>query len=77
MFCDFENRFKIFLAKSHHRYSNFFTKTENIEFHLQKYFYCAEILYGARHLNCGRKIDKINKKSTKEKNPMPRIEPKS
>ncbi len=85
MFCDFENRFKISLAKSHHKYSKlnesmlkrFFCKTGNIEFHLQKIFYGAEILYGPRHPNCGWKIDKINKKSIKEKNPMPRIEPRS
>jgi hypothetical protein len=85
MFCDFENRYKTFLAKSHHKYSKlnefmlkrFFSKTENIEFLLQKKFYDAEILYGARHFNCGWKIDKINKKIIKEKNPMPRIEPRS
>jgi hypothetical protein len=39
-----------------------FFLTENTEFLLQKKFYHAEILYGARHLNCGWKIDKINKK---------------
>jgi hypothetical protein len=68
MFCDFENRFKISLAKSLHKYSKlnesmlkrFFSKTENIEFLLQKKFYDAEILYVPRHLNCGWKIDKIN-----------------
>jgi hypothetical protein len=41
---------------------SFIHSTENIEFLLQKKFYGAEILYGPRHLNCGGKIDKINKK---------------
>ncbi len=82
MFCDFENRFKISLAKSHPEYSKLngfyaetvFSKTENIEFLLQKKIM---VLKFCRHLNCGRKTDKINKKSIKEKNPMPRIEPRS
>jgi hypothetical protein len=50
MFCDFENRLKFFLAKSHHKYSKlnesmlkrFFSKTENIKFLLQKKIYDAE-----------------------------------
>ncbi len=44
-----------------------FSKTENIKFLLQKKFYDAEILYGARHLNCRWKIDKINKKLWRKK----------
>jgi hypothetical protein len=54
----------------------FFLKQKTLNFSYKKN-YDAEILYGARHLNCGRKIDKINEKSIKEKNPMPRIEPRS
>jgi hypothetical protein len=77
MFCDFQkNSFKISLAKSHHKYSKlnesmqkrfFFSKTENIEILLQKKFMVLKFCMGARHLNCGRKIDKINKKKYKGK----------
>ncbi len=38
-----------------------FSKSENIEYLLTKKCYGAEILHGGRHLNCGWKIDKINK----------------
>jgi hypothetical protein len=53
-----------------------FLKQKTLNFSYKK-FYDAEILYGARHLNCGWKIEKINKKKYKGKNPKPRIEPRS
>ncbi len=51
-----------------------FSKTENIDFLYQIFFYNAEVLHGGRHLNYGCKIDKINKKKYKGKNPMPRFD---
>ncbi len=46
MFCDFENRFKISLAKSHHKYSKlnesmlkrFFLKQKTLNFSYKKIF---------------------------------------
>ncbi len=46
MFCDFENRFKISLAKSHHKYSElnepmlkrFFLKQKTLNFSYKKMF---------------------------------------
>ncbi len=46
MFCDFENRFKFFLAKSHHKYSKlnesmlkrFFLKQKTLNFTYEKKF---------------------------------------
>jgi hypothetical protein len=80
--CDFENRFKISLAKSHHKCSKlnesmlkrFFLKQKTLNFTYKKKF-DAEILYGSSWSNCGWKIDKTNNKSIKEKNPVLRIEP--
>jgi hypothetical protein len=69
MFCDFENRFKISLAKSHHKYSKFnesmlkrfFLKQKTLNFSNKKIFMVLKFCMGARDLNnCGWKIDKIN-----------------
>jgi hypothetical protein len=55
MFCDFENRFKTFLARSHHKYSKlnesmlkrFFLKQETLNFSNKKKFimlkFCMEL----------------------------------
>jgi hypothetical protein len=55
MFCDFENRFKTFLAKSHHKYSKlnesmlkrFFLKQKTLNFPYKKNFmvlkFCMEL----------------------------------
>jgi hypothetical protein len=55
MFCDFENRFKISLAKSHHKYSKlnesmlkwFLLKQKTLNFFYKEKIYDAEILYGS------------------------------
>jgi hypothetical protein len=45
----------------------FFQNHKTLNFFLQKKIYDAEIFYGPQHLNCGRKIDKINKNKYKGK----------
>jgi hypothetical protein len=69
-------KFEFGVTLSWRNFETVFSKSENTEFLLQKKCYGAEILYGPRHLNCGCKIYKTNKKSMKEKKPMRRIEPR-
>jgi hypothetical protein len=82
MFCDFENRLKISLAKSHHKYSKlnesmlkrFFLLF--LFYSIKKKFMVLKFCMGARDLTADGKLIKQIKKSMKEKKLMSRIEPR-
>ncbi len=71
MFCDFENRFKTSLAKSHHKYSKlnesmlkrFFLKQKTLNIFLQKNVmglkFCMEVEISSADENLIKRIKKV------------------